>query len=121
MPEPELAALPDPDVFSDEQWRQASELLELDEVPRRLSGLLADARALDPDLPLLVALCVLHALAPEIGVAVRQGDSAVLLAVDDGTQLRDPQFGGADLLVGVAALDADRTAAAESARGEQVA
>ena len=121
VPEPELAPLPDPEVFSEEQWRQASELLELDEVPRRLSGLLADARALDPDLPLLVALRVLHALAPEIGVAVRQGDDAVLLAVDDGTLLRDLQFGGSDLLVGVAQLDADRTAAAESARGEQVA
>jgi hypothetical protein len=116
-----LAPLPDPDVFSEEQWRQAGELLELDEVPRRLSGLLADARALDPHLPLLVALRVLHALAPEIGVAVRQGDEAVLLAVDDGTLLHDLQFGGSDLLVGVAQLDADRTATAESARGEQVA
>ena len=85
VPEPELAPLPDPDVFSEEQWHQASELLELDEVPRRLSGLLAEARVLDPDLPLLVALRVLHALAPEIGVAVRQGDDAVVLAVDDGT------------------------------------
>jgi hypothetical protein len=121
VPEPELAPLPDPDVFSEEQWRQAGELLELDEVPRRLSGLLADARALDPHLPLLVALRVLHALAPEIGVAVRQGDEAVLLAVDDGTLLHDLQFGGSDLLVGVAQLDADRTATAESARGEQVA
>ena len=119
--EPELASSPDPDAFSEEQWRQASELLELDEVPRRLSGLLADARILDPDLPMLVALPVLHALAPEIGVAVRQDDDAVVLAVDDGTLLHDPQFGGSDLLVGVARLDADGTAAAESVRGEEVA
>jgi len=119
--EPELASSPDPDVFSEEQWRQASELLELDEVPRRLSGLLADNRIVDPDLPVLVALRVLHALAPEIGVAVRQGDDAVVLAVDDGTLLHDPQFGGSDLLVGVARLDADGTAAAESVRGEEVA
>lgn len=119
--EPELASSPDPDVFSEEQWRQASELLELDEVPRRLSGLLADARILDPDLPMLVALRVLHALAPEIGVAVRQGDDAVVLAVDDGTLLHDPQLGGSDLLVGVARLDADGTATAESVRGEEVA
>jgi hypothetical protein len=39
VPEPDLAQLPDPDVFSEEQWDQASELLELDEVPRRLSVL----------------------------------------------------------------------------------
>ena len=121
MPEPELAPLPDPDVFSEEQWRQAGELLELDEVPRRLSGLLVDARAVDPDLPLLVALRVLHALSPEIGVAVRQGDDAVLLAVDDGVLLHDPQFGGSDLLVGVARLDADGTATAEITRGQEVA
>jgi hypothetical protein len=121
VPEPELAPLPDPDVFSEEQWRQASELLELEEVPRRLSGLLADARVLDPDLPLLVALCVLHAVAPEIGVAVRQGDDAVLLAVDDGTALRDPQFGGCDLLVGVARLDAGGAVAGDMGRGEEVA
>jgi hypothetical protein len=121
VPEPELAPLPDPDVFSDEQWRQSSELLELDEVPRRLSGLLADARILDPDLPLLIALRVLHALAPEIGVAVRQGDDAVLLAVDDGAMLHDLQFGGSDLLVGVARLAADGTAVAEIVRGEEVA
>ena len=108
-------------MFSEEQWRQASELLELDEVPRRLSGLLADARVLDPDLPLLVALRVLHALAPEIGVAVRQGDDAVLLAVDDGALLHDPQFGGSDPLVGVARLDADGTAVTEMVRGEEVA
>jgi hypothetical protein len=110
VPEPELAQSPDPEVFSDEQWRQAKDLLELEEVPRRLSGLLADARALDPDLPLLVALRVLHALAPEIGVAVRQGDDTVLLAVDDGTALLDPEFGGSDLLVGVARLDTGREA-----------
>lgn len=105
VPEPELAPMPDPDVFSDEQWQQADQLLELDQMPRRLSGLLAEARGLDPDLPHLVALRVLHALSPEIGVAVRQGDEAVLLAVDDDTALRDPEFGGADLLVGVAQLD----------------
>ena len=120
VPEPELVPLPDPDVFSEEQWRQASELLELD-VPRRLSGLLAEARVLDPDLPPLVALRVLHALAPEIGVAVRQGDDAVVLAVDDGALLHDPQFGGSDLLVGVARLEAAGTAVAGMVTGEEVA
>jgi hypothetical protein len=52
-----------------------------------------------------VALRVLYALSPEIGVAVRQGDDKVLLAVDDGTPLDDPEFGGVDLLVGVARVE----------------
>jgi hypothetical protein len=108
VPEPELAPMPDPAVFSDEQWRQAEELLDLEEVPRRLSGLLADARVLDPELPLLVGLTVLNALAPEVGVALRQGNDKILLAVDDGTVLLDPEFGGSDLLVGVARLDTGR-------------
>jgi hypothetical protein len=124
VPEPELAPLPDPEVFSDEQWRQATELLELDEMPRRLSGLLADARTHDPDLPWLVAMLALHAVSPEIGVAVRQGDDRVLLAVDDGTPLEDPEFGGSDLLVGVAHLGAAGSVgpvAEEAMRGEAVA
>ena len=113
--EPELAPLPDPDVFSDEQWRQARELLDLVELPRRLSGLLADARVLDPDLPWLVALLALHAVSPAVGVAVRHGDGAVVLAVDDGTPLEDPEFGGSDLLVGVARLGAAEFAGCRNA------
>jgi hypothetical protein len=105
IPEPDLAPLPDPEVFSDAQWAAAEALLELDEVPRRLSGLLAEARRIDPGLPHLVALLVLHAYSPEVGVARRQGDSKVLIAVDDGTPLHDPCFGGTDLLVCVACLD----------------
>jgi hypothetical protein len=49
-------------------------------------------------------LRVVHAVSPEVGVARRQGDHSVLLAVDDGTRLADPELGGADLLVGVAAI-----------------
>lgn len=75
VPEPDLAPLQDLEVFSGERWGAASALLELDEVPRRLSGLLAEARRIDPDLPHLVALLALHAFSPEIGVALRQGDS----------------------------------------------
>ncbi len=110
VPEPELAPLPDPDRFSAQLWDHADELLELTDVPRRLSGLLAQARSIDSDLPHLVALRALHAVSPEIGVAVRQGDHALLVAVDDGTTLADPQFGGADLLVGVATLNNAPTA-----------
>jgi hypothetical protein len=106
VPEPDLAPPPDPEVFSEELWQAAWALLELDEVPWRLSGLLAEAREIDPDLPHLVALLALHAFSPEIGVARRQGDSGVLLAVDDGTPLDDPCFGGTDLLVGVARIEA---------------
>lgn len=105
VPVPELAPLPDPDAFSGEQWDLASALLDLEAAPRRLSGLLAEARDLDPDLPFLVALRVMYAIAPEIGVAVRQHDEVILLAVDDGTPLLDPQFGGSDVLVAVARLD----------------
>jgi len=124
VPEPELAPLPDPEVFTDEQWHQASELLELHEMPRRLSGLLADARLLDPDLPWLIALLALHAVSPEVGVTMRHGNDQVLLAVDDGTSLHDPEFGGSDLLVGVARLGAAESSgftADDALRGEAVA
>ncbi|MCK2239251.1 MULTISPECIES: hypothetical protein [unclassified Crossiella] len=104
LAEPELAPGPEADRYTEHQWDQASELLELDGVACRLSGLLTRARDLDPVLPELVALRVLHAYSPELGVALRQGDPRVLVAVDDGTALRDKEFGGADLLVGVAEL-----------------
>jgi hypothetical protein len=105
LPEPDLVPAADPDVFSEEQWRLSDSLLQLDDVPGRLSGLLAEARRADPELPRLVALRVLYALSPEIGVAIRQRDSKILLAVDDGMELDDPQFGGADLLVGTALIE----------------
>ncbi len=105
VPEPELAPLPDPDRFDPALWDLAEQLLDLPAVPRRLSGLLAEARTLDPDLPHLIALAALHAVSPAIGTAIRQSDQYVLLAVDDGQPLSDPQFGGADLLVCSAWLD----------------
>lgn len=104
VPEPDLMPPPDPDMFSDEQWAHADILLDLADVPQRLSGLLENARTIDPFLPRLVLLRVLHAVSPEIGIAIRQRDDTMLVAVDDGTPLDDPEFGGADLLVGVARL-----------------
>ncbi len=104
LPDPDLAAAADPDVFSVEQWDEADRLLTVDGMPRRLSALLAEARAADPALPHLIALRVLHAVDPGVSGAVRQGDERVLVAVDDGTELDDPEFGGSDLLVGLAAL-----------------
>jgi hypothetical protein len=104
VPEPELVPAETADYYSDEQWRRADELLDLPDVPRRLSGLLAEAREIDPRLGRLVALRALHSYSPEVGAAVRQGDDRTLLAVDDGTALDDEEFGGADLLVGTARI-----------------
>ncbi|MFP3989982.1 hypothetical protein U9R90_21420 [Streptomyces sp. E11-3] len=118
MPEPDLIATPDDSRFSEEQLAGAMELLDLEhDAPRRLSGLLAEARRLDPELPYLVALLAVHAASPPVGTAYRQGEQRLLFAVDDGTELDDPEFGGADLIVGTALLDAagmaaDRTEAA---------
>jgi hypothetical protein len=118
MPEPDLVATPDDSRFSEEQLAGAMELLTLEhDAPRRLSGLLAEARRRDPDLPYLIALLAVHAASPPVGTAYRQGEERLLFAVDDGTVLDDPEFGGADLIVGTALLDAaamatDRTEAA---------
>lgn len=118
MPEPDLIATPADSRFSPEQLDAAMELLDMPaDAPRRLSGLIADARRRDPELPYLVALLAVHAASPPVGTAYRQGEQRLLFAVDDGTELDDPDFGGADLIVGQALLDAagmaaDRTEAA---------
>ncbi|WP_254878395.1 hypothetical protein [Streptomyces sp. NA04227] len=118
MPEPDLVATPDDSRFTEEQHAEAAHLLDLPpDAPRRLSGLLAEARRRDPELPYLVALIAVHAASPAVGTAYRQGEPKLLFAVDDGTALEDPEFGGADLIVGTALLDAagmaaDRTEAA---------
>jgi hypothetical protein len=105
IPEPDLVATPDDSRFTDAQHAAASALLDLPpDAPRRLSGLLADARRQDPDLPYLVALLAFHAASPPVGTALRQGDTRLLVAVDDGRVLDDPEIGGADLVVGTALL-----------------
>ncbi|MEU8828346.1 hypothetical protein [Streptomyces sp. NPDC048636] len=112
MPEPDLIATPDDSRFSEEQLASAMELLDLPaDAPRRLSGLLADARRRDADLPYLIALLAVHAASPPVGTAYRQGEQRLLFAVDDGTELDDEEFGGADLIVGTALLDAAGMAA----------
>ncbi|MEU1020123.1 hypothetical protein ABZ383_29050 [Streptomyces sp. NPDC005900] len=112
MPEPDLIATPDDSRFSEEQLASAMELLTLPaDAPRRLSGLLAEARLRDPELPYLVALLAVHAASPPVGTAYRQGEEKLLFAVDDGTELDDEEFGGADLIVGTALLDAAGMAA----------
>ncbi|MFD5320567.1 hypothetical protein [Streptomyces sp. NPDC127098] len=113
LPEPDLVTTPDDSRFSEEQLAAALELLQLPEdAPRRLSGLLAEARRADPELPYLVALLAVHAVSPPVGTAHRQGESRLLFAVDDGTELDDPEFGGADLIVGTALLAPDGSAPA---------
>ena len=115
MPEPDLIATPDDSRFSEEQLAAAMELLDLPaDAPRRLSGLLADARRRDPELPYLVALLAVHAASPPVGTAYRQGEPKLLFAVDDGVELDDPEFGGADLIVGMALLDTAGMAAGRS-------
>jgi hypothetical protein len=109
VPEPELMDA-EPDRFSEEHWERARELLRLPDVARRLSGLLAEARTVDPELPGLVLLRVMHAVGSTISSARGQDDGGVCLAIDDGTVLRDEEFGGSDLLVTLAGL---RTAAVE--------
>jgi hypothetical protein len=120
MPEPELVATPQDSRFTDEQLEAALELLQVEhDAPRRLSGLLAEARRGDPELPYLVALLAVHAASPPIGTAYRQGERRLLFAVDDGTELDDPQFGGADLIVGAARLDVAGMAAERTAGNEE--
>ncbi|MGP4111796.1 hypothetical protein ACTWP5_12880 [Streptomyces sp. 4N509B] len=115
LPDPELVATPDDSRFSEEQVAAATELLRLPpDAPRRLSGLLAEARRLDPELPHLVALLAVHAASPAVGTAYRQGEERLLFAADDGTTLDDPEIGGADLVVGTALLDAAGMAAART-------
>jgi hypothetical protein len=98
------------DRFGERLWQQAAGVLDPVRDARRLSELLARAREVDPDLPTLVVLRVLHAVGSGIGTARNQGDPTVLLAVDDGTVLRDPEFGGADLLVTTAGVISDDAA-----------
>jgi hypothetical protein len=105
VPEPELAPLPDPDAFSSETWQRADSLLAAVDAPRRLSGLLDEARRDDGDLAHLVALRALHAVSPPVGSALQQKDNTILIAVDDGERLADLGFGGADLLLGIARIN----------------
>ena len=78
VPVPELApAAPDP--FGADRWGRVDAALNaaLPAAGRavRLSALLAEARAADPDLPRLVALRVLHAVGSAVATARTQGDA----------------------------------------------
>jgi hypothetical protein len=93
-------------VFPPECYDMLDELLDLDvETPRRLSGLLEDARRMHADLAALIVVRVVALAAQEINPAIRHGAAGVLIAVDDGTPLHDPEYGGADLIVARAAIE----------------
>jgi hypothetical protein len=102
--EPELSAIDNPNRFSADQWAASEELFAKTGV-HRLSYLLALARETDPGLGHLLALRALYAFDPHLGMAINSRDATVLIAVDDGRILDDPDFGGADLLLTKALLD----------------
>lgn len=123
--EPDLDTEPEPERFSAAAYDALDRLLALDEAtPVHLSDLLAHARADAAragtdgvsELDLLTVVRVLARSAEEIGPALRHGKSHVLVAVDTGRRLDDPEFAGADLLVARAAVaPAAATAAPSSA------
>jgi hypothetical protein len=115
--DPDVIEQDEPARFSENAYAQLDVLLDLDpQAPQRLSGLLEAARLLEldnpdlDDLPLLVVIRVLALAAQEIGAARHHRDRSVLIALDDGTSLEDPEFAGADLLVARAALIHDENA-----------
>lgn len=109
VPEPELAPQP-PERFGEGTWAATDAVLPGGAGgpahPVRLSTALARARAAGAGLPQLVALRAVHAVGTAVGTARTQGDPSVLVAVDDGTVLHDPEFGGADLLLAEAQVQA---------------
>lgn len=104
--EPEVDDTEAEPAFPTECYEHLDHLLDLDvEAPRRLSGLFEEARTLHPELAQLIAVRVVALAAQEIMPALRSGAGSVLICVDDGTVLEDPEYGGADLIVARAALD----------------
>jgi hypothetical protein len=101
----------DPQLFSEEVLAAARAILGVARTtPRRLSELLAAARASgDDDVVIVVRLSALFAYAPERSDDPDEEDSRPndivedLAALDDGARLDDPEYAGADLLVGATA------------------
>ncbi|SHG16879.1 hypothetical protein SAMN05443575_1562 [Jatrophihabitans endophyticus] len=109
--EPELEEITEPERFNEATYAALDRLLALDpDAPQRLSGLLEQARDTQEraedvvDLPLLTVVRVLALAAQEIGAARNNQERHVMVAVDDGTPLNDPDFVGSDLLVARAGL-----------------
>ena len=104
--EPDLDDLEEPPRFSDDTYAALESVLALSPgEAKRLSSVLTAARAVEAethgveDLPLLVVIRVLVLAAQEINAARKHGETHVIIAVDDGTTLDDPDFAGTDLLI----------------------
>lgn len=109
----DLVEIEEPSRFPDASYRAVNRLLDLPvEEPVRLSELLHRARTTactEPDatdLDLLLVIRVLAGAAPDLTEALANKDPRILLALDDGTPLDDPEYGGSDLLIAAAAIDA---------------
>jgi len=112
LPDPELVPVVSTNRFSDGHWQMAERLLDLRDVTRSLSELLAEAAELDEDLPALVGLLAGHAYAPEISSAIRRGRRHILLALPTGDSLPQAGAGGVhgdDLMLSAVALVDDST------------
>ncbi|GAA0739562.1 hypothetical protein Drose_17025 [Dactylosporangium roseum] len=93
-------------AFPEECYDMLEELLDLDvDAPRRLSGLIEEARLRHEQLAELLVVRVIALAAQEIQPAIRHRAPSVLIAVDDGTPLDDPDYGGADLIVARALIE----------------
>jgi hypothetical protein len=132
LTDPQLDELTEPERFTDATYAALYRLLDLDPAaPQRLSGMLEAARAAQEqawdsgedvaELPLLAVLRVLAMAAQEIAAARTHQDRYVMIAVDDGTRLTDPDFCGADLLVCRAELARGAPAGAVPDEGAVVA
>jgi hypothetical protein len=104
--EPDLYDIEDPRRFSEATYAALEAVLAFGPgEPKRLSSLLAAARSVEAetngvdDLPLLVVIRVLVLAAQEILAAHKHSEPHVIIAIDDGTALDDPEFAGSDLLV----------------------
>ena len=107
--EPDIDDMVEERAFPPECYDLLDDLLDLDvDAPRRLSGLLEEARTLHPELAGLIVVRVVALAAQEINPAVRHGARSVIIAVDDGTPLNDLEYGGADLIVARAAIEPSR-------------
>ncbi|MFP5019615.1 hypothetical protein [Pseudonocardia phyllosphaerae] len=117
VPDPELAPQPR-ERFGEDVWRLAGAVFPQDTAsPVRLSEALRRARESGTDVAQLVALRAVHAVGTGIGTARTQHDPSVLLAVDDGTVLDDPEFGGADLLLALADVEVERNSTEREVSG----
>ncbi|MFF2554383.1 hypothetical protein ACFVUS_25510 [Nocardia sp. NPDC058058] len=117
---PELADRVVDSRFTEEHWRRTDELLDLPGRVRNLSTVLSEAAEFDADLPTLVALRALHALAPAVMNARQRHESSVMVAVPTDTGMPQSVTGieGDELLLTTAVLTKTDGIAVAPAREE---